>query len=158
MLIHTAFQRAGLRSRPFLILAVALSAIACASGSGGKQSPLVEISQLSGVESLGVPQRQGLPVEYRIEITNPFDYPITLTSVEVETVGVSGAYELKRVKHVFTRDIAARGTDVVQFRAWVQPLQLNDRDAASSPVTIRGLARFKSDSEVMQSTFVARVQ
>jgi hypothetical protein len=138
---------------------MALSAICCATGTGGKQAtPLVEITQLTGVEALGVPQRQGRPVEYQIEITNPFDYAVTLTSVEVETVGDSGAYRLRRVKHVFARDIGPRAVDTVQFRAWVTPLQLTDRDDASSPVMVRGIARFKSASGVMQSSFATRVQ
>jgi hypothetical protein len=140
------------------LLAVAL---ACASGSAGgpAKSPAVEIRQLSEVMALLNPTSTGLPVEYELEITNPFDHPVTLTSIEVETVGSSGAYAMNRVKHNFTREIGARAVDVVAFRAWVRPLQQADSNQSNSPVLMRGTARFKSaDGSTMQSAFASRVQ
>ena len=100
----------------------------------------------------------GLPVEYRLQISNPFDHPVTLTSIEVETVGVSGAYAMKRVRHIFTKEIAPHTSDTVNFRAWVQTLQENESGDVKSPVMLRGTARFESIAGGMQTAFAARVQ
>jgi len=136
------------------LLFLVLSA-ACASSSGG---PAVTIKQISKVAQATVRPESGLPVIYEVAITNPFDHPVTLTSVELETVGVSGAYALNRVKHAFDREIAPHGSDVVQVRAWVQPLHLTETDQASTPVNVRGTARFKSPAGVTQTAFTGRVQ
>ena len=137
------------------LLFLLLLAAACASSAPG---PAVSIKQLSEVAQATIRPESGLPVVYEIAITNPFDHPVTLTSVEVETVGTSGAYAVKRVKHAFDREIAPHGTDAVQIRAWVQPLLLNENDQSSTPVMMRGTARFKSASGVMQTAFTGRVQ
>jgi len=100
----------------------------------------------------------GYPVEFQIEIVNSFDHPVTLTNLEMETVGDSGAYSLRRVKHAFQRDIAPRQSDSFQIRAWVRPLQVDEMGEAKGPVTVRGAARFESPKGVMQSAFAARVQ
>jgi len=141
----------------FPLLAIAL---ACASSPGGPpKSPAVTIKQLTEVAALLNPTSTGLPVEYELEIVNPFDERVTLTSIEVETVGTSGAYAMNRVKHAFAREIPPRAVDVVAFRAWVRPLQQSDANQSNSPVLMRGTARFKSAAgTVMQSSFAARVQ
>lgn|SRR5262245_3935034 len=133
----------------FLVLA------ACASSASG---PAVTIKQISDVAQATIRPVSGFPVIYEISIANPFDHSVTLTSVEVETVGTSGAYAVKRVKHAFDREIAPHGTDTVQIRAWVQPLLLNENDQTISPVMMRGTARFRSTAGVMQTAFTARVQ
>jgi hypothetical protein len=133
--------------------------LACASSPAGPpKAPSVTIKQLTEVAVVLAPTSSGLPVQYELEIANPFDHPVTLTSVEVETVGNSGAYAMNRVKHAFAREIAPRGVDVVTFRAWVRPLQESDRNQSNNPVLMRGTARFKSSAGVMQSSFTARVQ
>jgi hypothetical protein len=141
---------------PALIVSILLAA--CASSSGPSSSPAVKIRQLSQVETRTMTTTTGTPVVYELEISNPLDHPITLTSVEVETVGASGAYGLPRVKHTFDREIAAQGTDIVQIRAWVKVLQQDERDQTSNPVQLRGTARFRSEGAVMQTAFTGRVQ
>ena len=139
--------------------------IGCTSGGPARTSPQVTISQVSKVESLrlatlplnpSVPN--GVPVDYEIHVTNPFDYPISLTSVEVETVGSSGAYSMKRVRHAFSLIINPHATIVLPTRAWVQPLQDTDTGDVNGPVTVRGVASFTSDAGVMKTGFAARVQ
>jgi hypothetical protein len=140
--------------RRFSLLLIVL-ATACASQSG---SPLVSIKQLSAVAPLRIPVEGGLPVAYEIEITNPFDHPVTLTSIEVETIGDSGAYAMKRVRHAFTQDIAPHAVATVGFRAWVQTLLESETGVVSSPTSVRGIARFNSAAGKMQTAFAARVQ
>ena len=132
-----------------------IAATACASQSG---SPLVSIKQLSAVAPLRITVVGGLPVEYEIEITNTFDHPVTLTSIEVETVGDSGAYSMKRVRHAFSHDIAPHAVATVGFRAWVQTLLESETGVVSSATSVRGVARFNSAAGKTQTAFAARVQ
>lgn len=139
--------------------------IGCASGGPAGTSPGVTISQVSKVAPLRTAVlpldetiAHGVPVDYEIKVTNPFDHPLSLTSVEVETVGSSGAYSLKRVRHAFSLTINPKSAAVLPIRAWVQPLQDTDMGDVNGPVTVRGVASFTSDAGVMKTGFAARVQ
>jgi hypothetical protein len=138
-----------------LCLAVA-TFIGCASQR--PTIPTVAIAQISPVEILRAAPQSGVPVEYRLDVTNPLDHPVTLTSVEIETVGMAGAYKMKRVRHTFSREIPPRTTDTIALRAWVQPLQETMAGRITSPVMVRGIARFESMGRAIQSAFTARLQ
>ncbi len=137
-----------------------LIVIGCASSQVITPAALVvTISQQSRVApyQIGIPG--GLPVDYQLEITNQLDDPVTLTSVEIETVGFSGAYTMKRVRHGFSLTVKPHATEVVPIRAWVQTLQQTDSGDVNAPVTLRGVARFDAQGgAVFKSPFVARVQ
>ena len=142
-----------------------MAAIGCSSGGPARTTPGVAISQVSRVAPLRLAVlpldpsvANGVPVDYEIRVTNPFDYPVSLTSVEVETVGTSGAYSMKRVRHAFAIIINPRSAAVLPIRAWVQPLQDTDAGDVNGPVTVRGTASFTSDSGAMKTGFAARVQ
>lgn len=142
-----------------------VAALGCAAGGPARTLPSVTISQVSRVAPLRVAVRpldpsvsHGVPVDYEIKVTNPFDYPLSLTSVEIETVGASGAYSMTRVRHAFAVTINPRSTAVFPIRAWVQPLQDTDTGDVNGPVTVRGNASFSSEAGVMKTGFAARVQ
>ena len=141
--------------RRLRLLLILVAATACASQSG---TPLVSIKQLSAVAPLRISVEGGLPVEYEIEITNPFDHIVTLTSIEVETVGDSGAYAMKRVRHAFSHDIPPHGVATVALRAWVQTLLETETGVVGSATSVRGVARFNSAAGKTQTAFAARVQ
>jgi hypothetical protein len=150
-----------MKTTTLFLLAIA---IGCAS-AGPRTSPGVTISQVSRVEPVRVAVRSldpsvplGVPVDYEVKVTNPFDHPVSLTSVEIETVGSSGAYSLTRVRHAFSLTINPRSAAVLPIRAWVQPLQDTDTGDVNGPVTVRGTASFTSDAGVMKTGFAARVQ
>jgi hypothetical protein len=132
----------------------------CASTSASGAAPSVTIAQTSAVDPVGVPsgQQTGVPVEYRLDVVNPLDHAITLTSVEMETVGSSGGYLMKRVRHSFAEVIPARGSAAIPVRAWVQPLQLSDTGRVSTPVLLRGSARFDSQEGTIKATFAASLK
>lgn len=140
---------------PFVALLLVLTG--CASQSA-VTAPEVELMQMSGLPNTRVESASGLPLEFQLKITNPLDHPVTLVAVEVESVGQTGAYEMKRVRHSFDRTIAANATDTIDLRAWVQPLQVDVRGTVNSPVMLRGTARFESASGVMRRNFVGRGQ
>jgi hypothetical protein len=146
-------------------LFLAVAAIACASAGPAQPSPQVTIAQVSKVEPLrlavlplGSADSHGVPVDYEISVTNPFDHPVSLTSVEFETVGSAGAYSLKRVRHAFALTISAGSAAKVPVRAWVHPLQDTDAGDVNGPVTVRGTASFLSEGSAMKTGFAARVQ
>ena len=141
-------------TRSGVLFLVALSAVTgCASGPKPVTSPIVTITQVSTVEPIQAAQSSAVPVDYRLEVTNPFDHAVTLTSVEFETVGVAGGYTMKRVRHAFGRIIPPHSSDAIDLRAWVQPLQMSDRGEIVTPVMLRGIARFVADGKVMQTAF-----
>jgi hypothetical protein len=146
-------------------LFLVLAAIGCASGEPARTSPTVTITQVSKVESLRTVVRtldptasNAVPVDYEIKVTNPFAYPISLTSVEIETVGESGAYSMKRVRHAFSLTVNSQSAATLPIRAWVRPLQETDTGDVNGPVTVHGIVSFTSEAGVMKTRFAARVQ
>lgn len=131
-----------------------LLSMACASGSATK--PVVSLAQVSGAPQIEIESASGLPIEYRLTVENPLDQPVTLVSIEVESVGTSGAYVMNRVKHTFDRTIAARSTDSIDFRAWVQPLSRDTRGEMASAVMLRGTARFETANGPIRTNFTSR--
>jgi hypothetical protein len=74
-------ERVGLRPHPFLFIAILAG---CASQLS---VPVVTITQVSAIAPLRISAHTAVPVDYRLEITNPLDNAVTLKSVEIETVG-----------------------------------------------------------------------
>ncbi len=142
----------------FAALGAAL--IGCASRPATRRvlAPTVTIAQTSAVAPLRAAPQTAVPVDYRLDVTNPFDYSVTLTSVEIETVGVSGGYAMNRVRHSFARVIPPHTTATIELRAWVQPLQETDTGQVVNAVMLRGTARFLSFGSTIQSAFTGRLR
>jgi hypothetical protein len=143
-------ERVGLRPHPFLCIAILAG---CASQLS---VPVVTITQVSAIAPLRISAHTAVPVDYRLEITNPLDNAVTLKSVEIETVGYSGGYTMKRVRHAFARTIPPHAKTTLDLRAWVRPLQDTDTGVVVTPVLLRGTARFESLGKMIQSSFTAR--
>lgn len=137
---------------------VLMFSVACASQSDQPRAPEVNLIQMTKVPDVQVHSASGLPMEYELQIRNMFEHPVTLVSVEIESVGISGAYGMKRVRHAFDLTVPPKSSESVAFRAWVQPLQENVRGDTVSPVMLRGTARFESPQGVMRRNFSTRGQ
>ena len=124
-------------------------------------APTVTIAQTSKVSPVrsgsGAASSTAVPVDFRLEVANPLDHAVTLTSVEIETVGASGGYLMQRVRHRFAQLIPAHGKVSLDVRAWVQPLQETDRGQVVSAVMLRGTARFESNGNTIQTAFAGRL-
>ena len=142
-------------NRIVCVVALVLSGCTSAMPAG---KPSVAIRQISNVASIQIPLAAGLPVDYEIEITNPLSIPVTLTSIELETIGASGAYEMKRVRHAFALIIQSQTSAVVPVRAWVHTLQNTDSGAVEGTAKVRGIASFSSEAGVLRTAFATRVQ
>jgi hypothetical protein len=135
------------------------ASIACAtSPSTPSAGPTVTISQQSVIARNDVPMPGGVPLDYQLTIRNPRADAVTLTSVEIETVGLSGAYSMRRVRHAFALTVQPQATETLLIRAWVQKLQETDSGDVNAPVTVRGVAHFSSAAGSVKSSFAARVQ
>ena len=137
-----------------LLISMAVLVAGCASQPAGR--PTVTLSQISKVEVVLAASQTAVPVDYRLDVSNPLDHHITLESVEIETVGQSGSYHLKRVRHPFEQIVPARSSATVDIRAWVTPLQDTVAGRIGNAVMLRGSARFDSRGETVRSAFVAR--
>lgn len=144
--------------RHVLPLLLLIAASACASQQRDTRSPSVAIEQISNIARFEFSPAGGVPVDYRIHITNPLDVAVTLKSVELETVGLSGAYSMRRMRHHFDETIAANGSTNVDVRGWVIVLQRSQDGSVGMPVTLRGIARFTAADRDMRTAFAARVQ
>ena len=135
----------------------AITLLGCASSGDRPPGPSVAIRQTSVLRPVRAVFSSQVPVEYAVAVTNPLDNPVTLLSLEIETIGYSGSYTMKRVKHAFTHVIPAGATETLSIRAWVQPLQESTRGEVVAPVSIRGYARFDSDGRTVRTLFASRV-
>ncbi len=129
---------------------------ACASGASSPR-PQVTIAQTSAVMPIRAATSTNVPITYRIEVSNPLDHDLTLTSVQIETIGVAGAYSMKPLRHSFSRIIKAHSQDSFDIRAWVLPLQMNEQGKFSTPVVVRGNAQFQSAEGPVRSAFAERL-
>lgn len=114
--------------------------------------------QMSMLPNTRVESASGMPIQYQLKISNPLSHPVTLLSIEVESVGQSGAYEMRRVRHAFDKVIPANSDDTLEIRAWVHPLQADISGSVSSPVMLRGTARFQGPNGIVRRNFVGRGQ
>ena len=152
----------------------ALLLAACASSTSSPEaasSPSITIAQTSQARPLqaitvegekhgvaqGVTPTSRVPVDFRFTVTNPLSEPATLKAVEMETVGFSGGYSLKRVRHNFDHNVPAGSAITVDVRAWVQPLQQSETGRITSAVMIHGIARFDIAGKTVRKSFSAKL-
>ena len=134
-----------------------LAAAGCASQPAASgPAPTVKMTQTSDVAIVQAAAGTAVPVDFRLSVTNPYQHNITLQSVELETVGQSGSYSMKRVRQAFETIIPAGATTAVDIRAWVVPLQDTAQGKIGNAVMLRGAARFDSQGAIVRSPFVAR--
>lgn len=146
--------------RILLAAALAFAVMGCASSpqrDDGSPKPKIAIEQTTRVQPIRTDLTRAVPVDYSVSITNPLDTAVTLKSLEIETVGLSGSYAMKRVKHAFSEVIPAKGSQTIAIRAWVQPLQEDSRGSVVSPVKLRGTARFDSEGKAIWAMFAENI-
>src|SRR3954452_8616458 len=105
------------------ILFLLIASLGCAAGGPARPSPTVTISQISQVAPVRLAElpldmsvAHGVPVDYEITVTTPFPHPTPLAAGEVHTVGSSGAYSMKGVRHAFSLVIDPRSAAVFPIR------------------------------------------
>jgi hypothetical protein len=137
------------------VCALAIVLANCASSSVVR--PRVAVEQTSAVLPVRTATDTNVPVTYRLDVSNPLDHDVTLTSIQIETVGLTGSYTMKPVRHAFNQIIKAHTSASFSIRAWVQPLQINQYGRLTSPVMVRGNVQFQSPKGAIRSAFAERL-
>lgn len=120
-------------------LAIVLLA-GCASNMSSSGPPVsVRVSQMNA--SSNVFYFPGpVPLEYAVTITNPTDVPLTLTSLDLQTIG-PGAYFLRTAPTPMNLSIAPHATATYAISVWGR--SRGGYIASTEPVSLRGIAYFK---------------
>ena len=126
------------------VLAAAVLLAGCASSSTMSSGPDVKVhlDQVAGppdVYYFAGP----VNIQYRVAIENPTDEPVTLTRLDLQTLGV-GAYSLRAGSTPMNLKVPAKSTANYMISVWGRANggYLN----AGAPVTLRGTAYFQGDS------------
>jgi len=117
--------------------------------------PEIQITQLSMVPGAARYISGGLPIKYSVKVANHDKQPITLTRLDVRSIGM-GAYTLASTSRPFKMKVAPDGLMAAEF--WV-PATIDDVTVygANGPVTLSCVAQFDSPVGQFQRVFVQQV-
>ena len=138
----------------FLFLAACSSSAPQSSGpKANVPQPEMAIEQVVGPGEAGYPYG-GFEVQYRFEIANRAEVPLTLKRITISTVNPQGgSYTLvPPFDYYFNKVIPARSTDKVEFWARAQGYGTSPRD--TEPVTVKGVAYFQAADGYVNQVFV----
>ena len=142
-------------------LAVSLAVLlvaACAmnNASGKVPQPDVRLEQTSTVPGAAEYVTGGLPVSFRMDVTNRAAVPITLKRVDVVSVGEAGGYNVPQTSRPFNVVLAPGASDSVTFTVGAQAAGMNVT-GANEPVTIRVTSIFDSSEGALQNMVIQQV-
>jgi hypothetical protein len=148
----------------FIALSLTAALAGCASsrsesGLGNAKVKLIEpevtFTQTSLVPQVARDVTGNIPVHYQVRVANKSGEPITLTRIDVQSMG-AGAYGLAPQSRPFKQKIDPDHFEVVEF--WV-PAFINDAtiQGANGPVTLRAVAHFDSPVGQFQSIVIQQV-
>jgi len=125
-------------------LAVSVLLAACASSNSSSSGPnvTVQLEQLNSTSDIFY-FRGPVNIQYRVAITNPTNQPLTLTRLDLQTLG-PGAYSLRTNSTPMNLKVAPNATTAYQISVW--GYARGGYLAQGEPVTIRGTAYFKGQS------------
>ena len=139
--------------RRLLIFALHFAACGSSAPQANVPAPEFSIEQTFGPSDAGYPEGP-IEVQYRLEIANKADVPLTLKRLTLQTVNPQGgAYTLTSPRdHYFNNVIPARSVQSVEFSAHAYGYGRSLRE--NEPVTVRGVAYFQSPSGYVNQPFV----
>ena len=146
-------------SLSFLLIACATTQSPSTDDSGAAKvdlsKPTIEVEQISSVGAAARNVTGGLPVQYRITVTNNSEQPITLTNVSLQSLG-GGAYEVPPTSNGFKVAIAPKETGKTTM--WVAAnIPYASVAGANGPVTLRATLHFDSPKGKFQEVEVVNV-
>ena len=139
---------------------IALLLIGCASAAPRNPTapsiePEIHISQLSSISEAARHISGGISVQFRVDIGNHANVPITIKRIEVISLG-AGAYTLRPTSYPFDARLNAGETTALQF--WV-PANIDDPTiiGANGPVSVRLTLQYETPAGITQSIVVQQV-
>lgn len=139
--------------RLFAVLALLLIA-GCASQRTAIAEPGITIDQLSSTPTVAEHVTGGMPVHFRLTVTNTAAFPITLKRSELQSIG-SGGYEVTPTAHPFNIVIAPGASESVEF--WVPANATTSVAGVNGAVALRVTTEYESPSGGFQSVQVRQV-
>ena len=125
-------------------LSVSLLLLGACASSDHQSGPnvTVQIQQVSSVNDVFY-YRGPVNVPYRIAITNPTSEPMTLTRLDLQTIG-PGAYSRRAAGTPMNLKVAPNSTTVYTVSVW--GYARGGYMASTEPVTLRGTAYFQGST------------
>ncbi len=131
---------------------------ACASQNNNTKvdiaQPEVAIEQLSSVPLAAEQVTGGMPVQYRMTVTNPAQIPITLKRVDIRSMG-SGAYNVQPTSKPYDLVIAPGATEA--FDLWIPAFATTSVAGANGAVALQLRTQFATASGAFQNVTVSQV-
>jgi hypothetical protein len=116
--------------------------------------PQVEIQQLSSVPLVAEQVTGGMPVQYRMSVTNTAQVPITLKRVDVRSMG-SGAYDVPPTSKPYSLVIEPGATEA--FDLWIPAYATTSVAGANGAVALQLRTQFDTASGSFQNVTVSQV-
>ena len=115
--------------------------VSCASSNASSKGPnvAVQLAQVGGGSDVFY-FRGPISVQYQVAITNPTSEPLTLTRLDLNTMG-SGAYSLRANGTPMNLKVAPNATTAYVISVW--GYSRGGYLASTEPVSIRGTAYFR---------------
>jgi hypothetical protein len=138
------------------LLLASCGAMQSTNANGKVADPEVLIEQTSRMPSAAEYSQGGMPVSFRMRVTNRANVPITLKRVDLQSVGETGGFQIPSTSKPFALTIAAGGDDAVEF--WVAANNVGMNVTGSNePVTVRVMTIFDSSLGSLQTVTVQQV-
>jgi hypothetical protein len=142
-----------------LLAAAAIALTACSSSAPPTAErnaqippPDFEIHQITGPAQQNYPEGN-FEVQYRLEIGNRADVPITLSRVELVVVNPpGGAYSITQRAYYFHKTINPHESAAIDF--WAKATSVGQSRRTNEPVTLRGTLYFESPNGNLRHVFV----
>jgi hypothetical protein len=137
----------------------AIILVGCASAAPQATAPLnepeIHISQLSNISDAARHISGGMSVQYRVDVTNRANTPITIKRIDLTSLG-AGAYTVRPTSYPFDKQLAAGEATALQF--WV-PANIDDPTivGANGPVSLRLTLQYDTPAGRTQSIVVQQV-
>ena len=138
--------------------AVLLLAACSLNHSAGSKvpDPEVRLDQTSTMPAAAEYVTGGIPVSFRLTVTNRAAIPITLKRVEVSSVGQAGGYLVQQTTVPFNVTLPPGASDSVNFTVAAVNAGLNVT-GANEPVTIRVTSVYDTSEGGLQNVVIRQV-
>ncbi len=129
---------------------------ACASqrSSTAVAEPEITIDQLSAAPAAAEHVMGGMPVQFRLSVTNTAQFPITLKRAEFQSIG-SGAYNISPNSNPFDIVIGPGLTEAVDI--WVPAYATTSVAGVNGAVAVRVITEYDSPTGRFQNVKVRQV-
>ena len=139
-------------------VAVLLLAACSMNNTAGAKvpDPEVRLDQTSTMPGAAEYVTGGIPVSFRLSVTNRASIPITLKRVEVANVGETGGYTIPQTTVPFNLSLAPGASDSVNFTVAAVNSGMNVA-GNNEPVTIRVTCRYDTTEGALQTVVIRQV-